>query len=480
MPTACIVLRFSFPTVAAPHYNPSVLRKRSIFQLALILCASLAAFAQTPGQLTPKVAIKADPQQTYALYVPSHYDASKRWPVVYIYDAGARGAFAAERFRTAAEQFGYIVAASNVSHNGPAEASLAAMQAMTSDVEARLSIDIRRRYVAGFSGGARMAVTTGVICPKCFAGVMGFGAGLPTAPKLDKTPDFAYLAGVGDSDFNYSEVVSLANTLDKLKAEYRILTYEGAHEWPSSSALVEAITWMDFQAIKQGLTAKTASYPDADFTARMASAEKLSAKDPVQASREYESIVRDFKGLHDTAQPTAESSRIRSSNEFKKAQKDERRIGDSTKQAADTFDQYVHALIAAQGAGSKQAPRAAAVQLINQLRQDAASKDRYQSTVARRALSSSFVTLLQTRGELKPTDTEGAIDLADLASMLNPDSADSWYWVGVAHTNAGHRKQAISAFKKAVELGTPKSQLADDKRLAPLAGEADFKALIAQ
>jgi dienelactone hydrolase len=438
------------------------------------------AIAQTPGQLTAKVAVKADAQQTYAVYVPSTYAASRRWPVVYVYDPAARGALAAERFRTAAEQLGYIVAASNVSKNGPAEASLAALQAMSMDVESRFAIDARRRYVAGFSGGARAAVIAAMICTKCFAGVLGFGAGLPTAPKLSTTPDFAYLAGVGDSDFNYAEVTALAPTLDKLKADYRILTYEGSHEWPKADAILEALRWMNLQAIKHGTLARPSTFPDADWNARIASAKKLAISDPVQAVREYEASTRDFQSAHDTAEATAEASRLRSSAEFKKEQKDERRIADATRDNAETFDQYVHALLGAQGAGAKQAPRAAAVRLISQLRQDATSKDPYLSKVARRALSSSFVTLLQTNGELKPGDNESAIDLADLASLLYPDSPESWYWLGIAHTNAGHHRQAISAFRKALDLGTPKSRLVEDKRLTPLSSDADFKTLIAQ
>src|SRR3954447_25152839 len=78
-------------------YNSRVLRKLAFALFAL----SLAASAQTAGQLTPKVVAKADAQQTYALYLPTHFDASRRWPVLYLFDPGARGAEAAERFRAA-------------------------------------------------------------------------------------------------------------------------------------------------------------------------------------------------------------------------------------------------------------------------------------------------------------------------------------------------------------------------------------------
>ena len=62
-----------------------------------------------------------------------------------------------ERFQEAAEKHGYLVAGSNNSRNGLFEPSLAAMDAMWRDTHSRFRIDARRRYAAGFSGGARVA-----------------------------------------------------------------------------------------------------------------------------------------------------------------------------------------------------------------------------------------------------------------------------------------------------------------------------------
>jgi tetratricopeptide (TPR) repeat protein len=213
---------------------------------------------------------------------------------------------------------------------------------------------------------------------------------------------------------------------------------------------------------------------------RLAAAKNLVATNPPQAGREYDSMLRDFEGLRDTKEVSAEANRLRSSAEFKKAVKDDRRIAEASQSNAESFDRSVEAMLAADGAADKQAPRAAAVQLLNQMHADATSKNRFDSTVARRTLSSSFVTLLQTREQLKPTQTESAIDLADLATILYPDLPDTWYWLAITHTNAGHRHQAVMSLKKAVDLGASKSKIADDKRLAPLAGDAEFKALIAQ
>jgi poly(3-hydroxybutyrate) depolymerase len=453
-----------------------------VIRKLILLVVALAALvsAQTPGQLTPTVVEKADAKQSYALYLPSNYSSTLHWPVLYLFDPGARGAIAAEHFTAAAEKLGYIIAASNVSHNGPAEPSLNALQAMSMDVESRYSVEPKRRYVGGFSGGARAAFIAGMVCSKCFAGVLGFGAGLPTNLKLTTAPDFAYLAGVGESDFNYAEIVGLVPALDKVKADYRILTYDGTHAWPNADAALESLSWMNFQAVKQGIAAKPANYPDPDWSSRLAAAKNLSTSDLPQALREYESIARDFQSIHELSEVTAEANRIRSSSDYKKALKDERRISDAAGDNASSFDGYVKAMLAAQGAGDKQAPRAAAVQLLTRIREDSKSSDRYRSLVARRTLSSSYVTLLQTSDQLKPEQTESAIDLADLATILYPDAPENWYWLGLAHLNAGHRRQALTSLKRAVDLGASKAKIAKDARLATLAKEPEFRALVAE
>ena len=63
-----------------------------------------------------------------------------------------------EKFQAVAEQYGYIVAASNNARNGPHAVSAAAAQAMSTDVSRRFSIDLQRVYLAGMSGGARVAM----------------------------------------------------------------------------------------------------------------------------------------------------------------------------------------------------------------------------------------------------------------------------------------------------------------------------------
>src|SRR5205807_357211 len=125
----------------------------------VVLAALTACAAELPvGQVIDDVKCEADPAQSYALYVPSKYSPERAWPVIFAFDPGARGKNPVERFRAAAEKYGYIVAGSNNARNSSWQASSTAIRAMPSDVAARFSIDEKRVYTAGLSGGARVAM----------------------------------------------------------------------------------------------------------------------------------------------------------------------------------------------------------------------------------------------------------------------------------------------------------------------------------
>src|SRR5882757_2261698 len=69
------------------------------------------------GVVIEKVTSSSDPTQSYALYLPSTYTPTRKFPILYCFDPGARGAFPVNRFKEAAEKYNYIVVGSNISRN---------------------------------------------------------------------------------------------------------------------------------------------------------------------------------------------------------------------------------------------------------------------------------------------------------------------------------------------------------------------------
>jgi hypothetical protein len=59
----------------------------------------------------------------------------------YAFDPGARGKLPVERFKEAAEKYGWILAGSNNSRNGPLQPSAEAWRALWQDTHDRFAID---------------------------------------------------------------------------------------------------------------------------------------------------------------------------------------------------------------------------------------------------------------------------------------------------------------------------------------------------
>src|ERR1700719_3731684 len=183
-----------------------------------------------PGDLIPRVVAQENPQQSYALYVPTKYSRERRWPVVYVFDPLARGPLALAQFQRAAEIHGYIVAVSNNSRNGAWQPEFEAAEAMVRDTQQRFTVDLKRIYFAGFSGGARVASQLAQLC-KCSAGVLLSGAGFSHGSAPSAESKFPVFSAVGDADFNYRELIPLQDTFEKEAIPHWLRVFDGSHEW---------------------------------------------------------------------------------------------------------------------------------------------------------------------------------------------------------------------------------------------------------
>ena len=132
------------------------------------------------GVVISKVVCAGHAEQSYSLYLPSAYTSGRRWPIVFVFDPLARGDLPVRLMKDAAERYGFIVAGSNNSRNGSWKVQIEAAQAMSADAQGRLSVDTRRVYFAGLSGGARFAAALAQRCG-CAAGVILNSAGFTPA-----------------------------------------------------------------------------------------------------------------------------------------------------------------------------------------------------------------------------------------------------------------------------------------------------------
>jgi hypothetical protein len=252
------------------------------------------------SEITNSVKCVLKPDQSYALYIPMHYVPEKRWPIIYIFDPAARGNIPIELMKEAAEHFGYILAASNNSRNGPWEPEAKAAQAMWEDTHARLAINDSAIYFAGFSGGARVAAYLAQDC-KCAQGVLLNGAGFSTSSSPSSEDRFAVFSIVGFTDMNYDELVRLNKTLDKLGYMHFLRRFNGSHQWGPKGVWQEAFAWMWLIAMKNGRQPRDEQFITAELIATLQRAKMLEDSGDVFFAWQNDRNASDiFQGLTDT------------------------------------------------------------------------------------------------------------------------------------------------------------------------------------
>lgn len=271
----------------------------------------------TLGTILDDVRCEADPSQSYALYVPSNYSPDRAWPVIFAFDPGARGRIPVERYQAAAETYGYIVAGSNNSRNGSWAGSNAAVQAMTTDVARRFTIDDRRVYTAGMSGGARVAMAVALASSR-IAGVIASSAGYPDS-KPRKTVPFVVFGTAGTEDFNCLEMRRLNR---ELTSPHRLAVFEGGHTWLSSELATEAVEWIEIQAMKSGRAPRDQAKIDRIFAKR--SADLAAQTSPQSTFKVLEGMVADFEGFEDVSALAARAATLGRDKHVRDAQKKER------------------------------------------------------------------------------------------------------------------------------------------------------------
>jgi len=265
-----------------------------LFSLKVAATGVLPGF-QEKGKITDTIRCKANSKFSYALYLPANYSETSKWPVIFVFDPAARGRLGVSGFVEAAAKYGYIVAGSNNSKNQlPWNEISDAVNSMFTDVQQRFSIDSRRIYTSGFSGGSRVASMI-ALQNNIITGVIACGAGLPNEAALDNLPSFSYFGIVGNRDMNYMEMYDLGRKLDSLRINSEIRVFEGGHDWPSSNILQEAVEWMEIQAMNKGLKEKNTGFINSRFLIKKQKAEMLWDKGRlIESVLIYGYLIKDF------------------------------------------------------------------------------------------------------------------------------------------------------------------------------------------
>ncbi len=281
------------------------------------------------GEIVDKVICQDKPEQSYALYLPPGYTPEKTWPILVAFDPGAIGRNPLERFKEAAQKYGFIIVGSNNSKNGPWLPVMEASMAIWTDTNQRFSIDKKRVYTTGFSGGSRAAAVFSQFVNHPVEGIIGIGAGLPQQLKPAQIQPSAYFGIVGIGDFNYQPMMRLDNEFDNWNVPHRFLVYDGEHNWPPQEICTRAVEWMEILAMKRKLRPLDTRLIEKIYTKELEKAQRLEEEGQVyRAVSEYEAIASAFQEWKDAKDISDRISHLKQSEEYRKFMNAEKKINE--------------------------------------------------------------------------------------------------------------------------------------------------------
>jgi predicted esterase len=400
---------------------------------------------------------------------------NRRWPLLFVFDPGARAARATEQFQAAAERFGWVIAASEDSRNGPWSANERAITAMWPALMNGYAIDPARVYTAGHSGGASMAWVvakeTGQV-----AGVIGSGQPMP-GQESDRPITFAWFGTAGYDDFNFLEVKGIDRRMERLGRPHRMELFQGGHQWPPVELADAALGWLELVAMKDGRRPRDASLASSVLSSDMKRARTVEERGVVtDARRSYAAIVETYATLADVSEARTQLAAIDADGRLKGQRRTEDRSDDRERERAAGIEQM---LVRLAGEEPTSADRLRSMVGFDSMLK-ASRGDSYEAGSARRSMELLFMQASSLRRELEGKRDYGrAATALDLATGVHPERAALWIELAADRALSGQKGPAIAALQQAIEKGySDGPALRSDERFERLRGTPAFDNLV--
>ncbi|OFX69454.1 MAG: hypothetical protein A2X12_11645 [Bacteroidetes bacterium GWE2_29_8] len=236
----------------------------------------------------------------YSLYLPSSYDETKKHPIIIFFDAHAKGYNGVDLMKDYAEKYGYILVGSNNSKNGLTEEEYNYISTnLFNEIFNRFSINNNRVYLAGFSGGARVASSIATQRGG-INGVIGFSASPGNNINNFVMKNVWFYGFCGDYDMNYNEMIQIESLLQKTKIKHTLTVFNGKHELPSKSKVEDLFVWLEADAMANNLKEKDTTKINYWLKSYQDSATlKVNTNDLIEALVIYNKIIMYFDNLTD-------------------------------------------------------------------------------------------------------------------------------------------------------------------------------------
>ncbi len=207
---------------------------------ALVSCNGSEVVSKTVDSVEKTDSCLSNTANSYEVYIPARVSVAEKLPLLLIIDSHGSGKFALEKFKHGADNYPAVLIASNQVKNGFAGYETA-IQSLITDARQKYPIG-ETVFIAGFSGGARMAL--GYALVHHVNGLILCGA-LANPDQLNAV-GCPVISISGMDDFNFLETAQYLFHEQRIPRNLKIELTSASHAWPDSSMLANAAGFLGF------------------------------------------------------------------------------------------------------------------------------------------------------------------------------------------------------------------------------------------
>ncbi|MEW6469753.1 MAG: hypothetical protein AB1458_12555 [Bacteroidota bacterium] len=407
---------------------------------------------------------------SFALYLPSTYDPQNKYPSLCLFDPHAKGSLPVKKYKDLAEKYGFILACSNNAKNGIIGTKMTEIYtAFLGDIQNRLSVDFKRLYVGGFSGGARIASSI-LLKENGYAGLVGCGAGWMKV-KNPLQNKFTYIGFAGNEDFNLAELRALDAQLDSKLIPHTLVEFDGKHEWPAAELFEKGFIWLEFDAMKKGDKPGNDSLISA-FVAEADKELKLleSKKEWYRLYGLYVRTIAFTEGLTDNTAYKNAMKTLSEKEEMKETMKAMQDIYLKEEQLKQEYSAYIQSKDEAWW--KQEMGKFSAIIKSDKDKEIRAMYKRLTAFLSLMAFSNAT-------GAIRFNELSGAQHFLKVYQVIDPENPEHAYLYGIVYLRQNMQDKALEYLEKAVKMGfSDYHRLLTEKDFALMQTNARFQELV--
>lgn len=404
---------------------------------------------------------------SYSFIVPSNYDGKKKLPVIYFLDPQANGQKPLNKYADIAEQQQVIFIASENIRNGMQQSLIKAhFDALLSETNTRFNVDKKQQFIAGFSGGAKLAILYAGDY-KELIGAIACGGSIPFGEGF--VPNFYFAGLIGSQDFNYLELIQTQNTFTQNGFDFTAVQFDGGHEWAPAESFNLAVSGMKLYAMKSKQAVKDDAFIEALYAQMNDSIVAFSESKQIIKEYEYlKQMVRWFYGVKTVTDLQKQAYALEQNREFLAQVKNKQAL---TRQEVKLRTEYIRAIeLKDLDWWEAEAPK-----LISP-----SAKNKDAKNISYRLKNYiSMVSFMLTKNNLDNNELESALKKIKIYELVDAENPDVYLMYSRYFFKQNDKVQMVSSFKKAQSLGFNDARsYVDDNSWRTLFSQTEIKELL--